>query len=107
MIEKPLEGCWSCEGIVIEDHAYRLVVYPAGWAVDDDLVDWMDDYLAANPPRGLGDTAGIGGLFASDTSPSSRSPVTERLPEVCAASAFGRTRSAPAATSRSARGRPG
>jgi hypothetical protein len=66
--------------IVIEDHAYRLIVYPAGWAVDDDLVGWMDTYLAANPPPGLGDTAGIGGLFAGDTSPSSRSPVTERLP---------------------------
>jgi hypothetical protein len=66
--------------IVIEDHAYRLIAYPAGWAVDDDLVGWMDTYLAANPPPGLGDTAGIGGPLASDTSPSSPSPVTERLP---------------------------
>jgi hypothetical protein len=63
--------------IVIEDHAYRITDDPAGWAVDDDLVGWMDTYLAANPPPGLGDTAGIGGLSAGDTSPSSRPPVAD------------------------------
>jgi len=66
--------------IVIEDHAYRMIVYPAGWAVDDDLVGWMDTYLATDPPPGLGDTAGIGGLSASDTSQGSRSPVAEGFP---------------------------
>src|SRR5439155_5269101 len=63
--------------IVIGDHAYRTTTDPAGWTVDDDLVGWMDTYLAANLPPGLGDPAGIGGPFAGDTSPSSRSPVAD------------------------------
>ena len=65
--------------IVIEDHAYRMIVYPAGWVVDDDLAGWMDDYLAANPP-GPAHTPGIGGPGGGDARPRSRSPVTEGFP---------------------------